>query len=315
MASTVEGYLAELRTALAGADPALVQDAMYDAEEYLRSSTAEGGGTPEALAAAIDAYGSPEEVAEAYRQAEDTVAAALRRPKPAASKSAFGQSLFGKFFGVIVDPTAYAAMFYALLALVTGTIYFTVVVTGVSTTIGLLILIIGIPIALLFIAIIRAISLAEGRIVEGLLGVRMPRRPRMAGVQGNLWERIKSWLSDYRTWTTMLYMLLQLPLGIIYFTLMVTGLATSVALIVSPILQRAYHIPMFIDGTYGYYTHPAAYPLVMALGVLGFFLTLWLAKGIGIVHGMWAKTMLVGRFDAPTGVPVPTQTQNAQAHQ
>jgi hypothetical protein len=72
---------------------------------------------------------------------------------------------------------------------------------------------------------------------------------------------------------------------------------------------------MFIDGNYGYYTHPAAYPLVMALGALVFFLTLWLAKGIGIVHGMWAKTMLVGRFDAPTGVPVPTQTQNAQAHQ
>ncbi len=105
MASTVEGYLAELRTALAGADPALVQDAMYDAEEYLRSAVAEAGGTPEAQAAAIDAYGTPQEVADAYRQAEDTVAAALRRPQPAARKSAFGQSVIGRFFGVIVDPT------------------------------------------------------------------------------------------------------------------------------------------------------------------------------------------------------------------
>ena len=300
MASTVEGYLAELRTALAGADPALVQDAVYDAEEYLRSSSAEAGGTPEAVAAAIDAYGTPEEVAEAYRQAETTVAAALRRPKPAVHPSAFGQSPLGRFFGVIVDPTAYAALFYCLLALLTGIAYFTVVVTGLSLTLGLMILIIGIPLALLFIAIIRAISLAEGRIVEGLLGVRMPRRPRMAGVQGNLWERIKSWLTDYRTWTTMLYMLLQLPLGIIYFTLIVTGLATSLALVASPILQRVYHVPMFVDGNYGYYTHPAALPFVMALGVLGFFLTLWLAKGIGFVHGMWAKTMLVGRFDGPT---------------
>jgi uncharacterized membrane protein len=315
LASTVEGYLAELRTALAGADPALVQDALYDAEEYLRSSSTEAGGTPEALAAAIDAYGSPEEVAEAYRQAEDTVAAALRKPRPAASRSAFGRSPIGRFFGVIVDPTAYAAMFYALLALVTGIIYFTVVTTGISLTLGLLILIIGIPIALLFIAMIRAISLAEGRIVEGLLGVRMPRRPRMAGVQGNLWERIKSWLADYRTWTTMLYMVLQLPLGIIYFTLMVTGLTTSVYLIASPIFQRVFHLPMFIDGSYGYYTHPAAYPLVMALGALGFFLTLWLAKGIGIVHGMWAKAMLVGRFDSAGPTSPASQSQNAQVYQ
>jgi hypothetical protein len=37
---------------------------------------------------------------------------------------------------------------------------------------------------------------------------------------------------------------------------------------------------------------------VMALGVLGFFVTLWLAKGIGAVHGIWAKTMLVGRFES-----------------
>jgi uncharacterized membrane protein len=315
LASTVEGYLAELRTALVGADPALVQDATYDAEEYLRSSSAEAGGTPEAVAAAIDAYGSPEEVAEAYRQAEDTVAAALRRPKPAASKSAFGQSAFGRLFGVIIDPTAYAAMFYALLALVTGIIYFTVVVTGISTTLGLLILIIGIPIALLFIAMIRAISLAEGRIVEGLLGVRMPRRPRMAGVQGNLWERIKSWLADYRTWTTMLYMVLQLPLGIIYFTLMVTGLSTSFALLTAPIWQRVYHIPMWVNGDYGYYTHPAALPLVMAVGALGFFLTLWLAKGIGIVHGMWAKTMLVGRFDSPGPTSPAVQMQSTQVDQ
>ena len=44
MDNTVEGYLAELRTALTGADPALVQDALYDAEDYLRTALAETGG-------------------------------------------------------------------------------------------------------------------------------------------------------------------------------------------------------------------------------------------------------------------------------
>ena len=53
----------------------------------------------------------------------------------------------------------------------------------------------------------------------------------------------------------------------------------------------------------------------MALGVLGFFLTLWLAKGIGIVHGMWAKTMLVGRFDSAGPMPPAAPTQNAQVYQ
>ena len=42
----IDGYLHTLRAALAGADPALVQDALYDAKEYLRaeiSACAEAG--------------------------------------------------------------------------------------------------------------------------------------------------------------------------------------------------------------------------------------------------------------------------------
>ena len=38
---SVAEYLQQLRTALAGADPALVQDALYDAEEHLRGELRE----------------------------------------------------------------------------------------------------------------------------------------------------------------------------------------------------------------------------------------------------------------------------------
>lgn len=298
MSNTVEEYLAHLKAALAGADPALVQDALYDAEDYLRNALAEGDGSPEAIEAAFEAYGTPQEIAEAYRESEITVAAALRKPTTAPAGSKVGRSPLGRFFGVVLDPSAYGALFYALLALATGIIYFTIVVTGLSLTFGLAILIIGLPFALIFLAVVRAISLAEGRMVEGLLGVRMPRRPRTLGVQGNLWSRIKSWLADYRTWTTMLYMVLQLPLGIIYFTLMVTSLTLSAAVFALPIAQIVLKQPVIRGLEYGYLIQPWAMPLVMALGVLGFFVTLWLAKGIGAVHGMWAKTMLVGNLES-----------------
>jgi len=141
--------------------------------------------------------------------------------------------------------------------------------------------------------------------VEGLLGERMPRRPRTVGVQGNLWTRIKSWLTDYRSWTTMLYMVLQLPLGIIYFTTVVTALSLSVATFMLPIAQGLADGAVIRGINYGYLIQPWAMPLVMALGVLGFFVTLWIAKGVGKVHGMWAKTMLVGRFE---GAPATTGT-------
>ena len=41
LARTIPEYLEQLREALAGSDPALIQDALYDAEDYLRSEWAE----------------------------------------------------------------------------------------------------------------------------------------------------------------------------------------------------------------------------------------------------------------------------------
>ena len=104
----IPAYLAQLRTALAGADPALVQDALYDAEEYLRSELAENPGRSEAevIAAVASSYGAPEEVADIYRDTEVKVQTALRPPPPRPRKSAFG-----RFFGVAADPRAYAALF------------------------------------------------------------------------------------------------------------------------------------------------------------------------------------------------------------
>ena len=68
--------------ALAGADPALVQDALYDAEEYLRSELAENPDVDEAtlLAGIATSYGAPDEVADIYRDTENTVIRALRPP-------------------------------------------------------------------------------------------------------------------------------------------------------------------------------------------------------------------------------------------
>ncbi len=127
--STVEQYLDALRSALRGADKALVQDALYDAEEHLRAELAQRPGEDEAtvLAGIVASYGAPEEVAEAYRSNEATVQKALRTPPPRPHSSTLG-----RFFGVYADPRAYLSLLYMLLALVTGIFYFTFAVTGLS---------------------------------------------------------------------------------------------------------------------------------------------------------------------------------------
>ncbi len=308
--ATIAEYLEQLRAALAGADPAMIQDALYDAEEYLRAELAEQPGRSEAevVAGVAGSYGAPEEVAEIYRETEVTVSRALRTPGPAAritpasvaaaattaAPPARPRSLMARFFGVALDPHTYGALFYMLLSLLTGTFFFSWVVTGLSLSVSLLVLIIGIPVLLLFLGSVRVLSLVEGRIIEAMLGVRMPRRPAYTDKSQGWLARIGAMFADARTWLTMLYFLLMLPLGVLYFSVAITLLSLALGLIFAPLADLLFGVPsgVWIDGVNvvgGFWL----WPVTVTVGVLLLFATLHLARGIGKVHGAVAKHLLV----------------------
>ena len=295
--NTIPEYLAQLRAALAGADPALMQDALYDAEEYLRSELAEHPDQSEAevIASVAGSYGAPEEVAAIYLETETRVQTALRAPPPPQRSSALG-----RFFGVAADPKTYGAMFYSILALATGIFYFTWVVTGISMSLGLSVIIIGIPFVILFLGSVRLLSLVEGRIVEVMLGERMPRRPLYADRDRPVLTRIAEMFTDPRTWSTLLYMLAMLPLGVLYFSVAVTLLATSLGLVIAPPLALfgAFDGWSMSGGWMGYWEPSTMLgvwelPIVFACGVVLLFATLHLLRGIGRMHGAIAKQLLV----------------------
>lgn len=293
---TIPEYLEQLRRALAGADPAMIQDALYDAEEYLRSELAENPGRSEAevIASVASSYGAPGEVADIYRDTEATVQTALAPPAPPPRTS-----LAGRFFGVAADPRTYGSLFYMVLALATGIVYFTWVVAGFSTAAGLSVTIVGIPLLILFFGSVRVLSLVEGRIVEVMLGERMPRRPLYSARGRSIWQRIGDMFTDPRTWSTLLYMLLMLPLGIVYFTLATTLLVVGIVLVLAPIaswtgLSEAWlRHDIVLVGIHGAPLEGWQLVPMLLAGVLLLFATLHLARAIGRGHGLLAKHLLV----------------------
>lgn len=302
---TIDEYLRALRAAFGDADRALVQDALSDAEEYLRSELARAGDADEAtvLARIAESYGAPEEVAAAYRQTEATVQRALeprRAPSPQGGGAGSGEPRppVRGVFGVFKDPHAYGAVFYMFLSLVTGLFYFTWTITGATLSLGFMILIIGIPFLLLFLASVRVLALVEGRVVEGLLGVRMPRRPEYAPPLPFL-ERIKAMATDGRTWTAALYMLLMMPLGLCYFTAAILGTFVPLALILAPIGHLLLGDLLLADGmrfSMGPWEGPLdglAYLVLPLCGAALLVAFMHLARGLGRLHGALAKALLV----------------------
>ncbi|HEV2111568.1 MAG TPA: sensor domain-containing protein, partial [Gammaproteobacteria bacterium] len=134
-------------------------------------------------------------------------------------------------------------------------------------------------------------------IVEVLLGVRMPRRPVHPGESGSrsMKERIKEVFTDPRTWSTLLYMVLQLVFGVIYFVLAVTFTAVSLSLIFAPIeaIIPGAHF-LWISWDDEQYMLPWIFtPLMTVLGVIVLTCLMHLARGIGYFHGHLAKNLLV----------------------
>jgi uncharacterized membrane protein len=300
---SIDEYLKQLRAALAGEDPALIQDALYDAEEYLRAELAAHPDKSESdmLELIASTYGAPEEVAAAYRDNEAKVKAALSMPAP---KAVTEHSGLRRFFGVFLDVRAYTSLFYMLLTLATGIAYFTFVVTGLSLSAGFAILIIGIPFFLVFIGVARVISLGEGRLLEAMTGERMPRRPVHPGPPAGWLARIGDMLKDVRTWTTLLYLLVMLPLGIVYFVIAVTGLAIGLRWAVAPLIVIGRDVGWLAPGIaldmiqingHGYASpHTLLGSLFcMAAGVLVLALLMHAARWIARGHARLAKALLV----------------------
>jgi uncharacterized membrane protein len=304
---SIDQYLRQLREELAGADAALIQDAAYDAEEYLRAEVAAHPEKSESdvLELIASTYGSPEEVADAYRDTEVKVKAAMATPRKIA------KSKVGGFFGVFLDPRAYTSLFFMLLSLATGIIYFVFAVTGLSLSLGLSILVIGVPFFLTFVALSRVVALAEGRLIEAMTGVRMPRRPVYPGTALGFWPRIGQMLKDWRTWSTLAYFLSMLPIGIIYFVIALVGLVVSLTFMFMPIAVTLSRFGVFGSGAVEIFSNaepaiiwstPLAL-LLMAAGLLLLTALMHLARGIGRLHALYAKGLLVART-APA-VPEP----------
>jgi ABC-type multidrug transport system fused ATPase/permease subunit len=202
------------------------------------------------------------------------------------------------FFNVVSDPRTYGALLYMLLSMATGIFYFTWALVGTILSLVFSIFIIGIPFTLIFIASVRVLSHVEGRIVEALLGVRMPRRlPAGPTADEGIWAKVKEAFSDVRTWSSLFYMLLMLPLGITYFVIGVVGLSASLGVTAGAIyslISGESHIQISDAPYLQHFLHTAPGLMVLALcGVLLFFIVLHVARAIGWVHGKIAEGLLV----------------------
>ncbi len=350
-------YVAALETELAGCDPALRHDAVIDAETHLRSAI--DGGMP--AERAIADFGTPQEVAHAYiehdseafgwrsqaqspraRPASAATGAQLGQSSPQASLAQPGdsrqaqsglqvsaptRSLVSRIpvLGIWIDPRAWGALIYfGAVGFVLSLGYFVWSVTMGALVLGMAPLIIGVPLLVLLLGSARALCLFEGKVVEALLGVRMPRRvqPVEGADSVGFWQRILCWLRDVRSWLSLAYLLGNFFISVCTFALTITLCAVSVSLVLAGI-GSLLGIPVMVvdDGggdsivvqVLGWRLEPDADGVLqvpagasismLAIGLCLATATLWLMRGLGWVYGHVVQAIQVARPQAVGAMP------------
>ena len=291
---TIKDYQKELGRELKGADPALVADALDDAEEHLTEMThdiMESGrcsNGKEAFRRAVKQYGLPGTIAREYLKQDRS----YKKKRAKRKEKRDERSLLARTLGVYLDGRSYRNMLYLFLMFPLGIIYFVYIITGISLSAGLLVTFIGIPLFILFLLSFNGIAWFQGRLTETLLGIRMPKKRRRFKAKGKMWGRLKTALKNPRLHSSVLYLFLMFPLGIIYFTVIITFLATGLALALAPLaflFRSAWDIPVGMPGPFWFQL------VTMAFGLIMLTWSMHLVNILARLHGRMSKKLLLRR--------------------
>jgi len=191
---------------------------------------------------------------------------------------------------------------YLLLGLPMGIVTFVLLVTGLTTGISTLIIMIGFPIIWITFVVARGLADLERMRANVLLDTDVARLylPDERG----WWKRLKSRAEDPSTWLDVVYGLILLPIGVVTFTVALTVWITGLASALLPLYYWALPkeatrsgtgiVLSAVDGigkrSWVIDSAPEI-AAVAALGVVIVLLTPWIMRGMasasrGLVHAM-----------------------------
>jgi hypothetical protein len=184
----------------------------------------------------------------------------------------------------LITARGWTAVTHHLLGLPLGVAYFTWLVTGLSTGLGLAITIVGIPILTLVFATVRPLLALERGLSNSLLGTVIPASG-LAPHGDGLWGRLKAYWTDGATWRGVGYLLARFPVGLFTFVVAVTAYSAALFLIAAPILASIDPMELGIWQPDTWYEGLALVPG----GLLALVASGWISEGMAAMSRALAR--------------------------
>ena len=219
----------------------------------------------------------------------------------------------GKILRPVVDYRTYLRALHMLMMFPLGIGYFVFLVVSLAVGGAMIWTIVGPVVLLVSLFISRWLGDLEA-ITTGYVNGAPIRRPpsRLEGVS-NLRSQVKVRLVDPTTWTGLVYLAIQGPVGVAAFVSLVVAFTVSGAFMFAPVIVYFSNEPAelftFGDAAVTFDTPLQALQLT-PFGVLGFLLAVHLVLVFSSVHGWWARLMLGSRSTRISGGPSPARADD-----
>ncbi len=217
----------------------------------------------------------------------------------------------GKIFRPVIDLRTYLRAGHMLLMLPLGIAYFVFFVVTIAVGGVLIWAFVGPVILLATLFISRWLGDLEAFTAAHVNDTTIRRPPsRLEGVS-NFRSQIKVRLVDPTTWTGLVYLFAQFPIGIAVFVGLVVVYSFVGFMTFAPLVALFTNGPIVITGDGGWvvtFNTPFDALLITPFGLLGLILASHVVIAFSAIHGWWARLMLGSRSTRVSSRPAPAPT-------
>jgi Putative sensor len=144
------------------------------------------------------------------------------------------RGMLRRWYRPLAEPRTWKETASLLVALPVGTVWFSLVVSGLALSAGLLVTLVGLPLLVALVYGGRLIGAAERSMARALLDMDLPSPPPVDRT-GSPWRRGRRLLRDGPGWRGLAYGILALPVGIVTFVIAALTWTVAAALAAFPV--------------------------------------------------------------------------------
>ena len=212
-------------------------------------------------------------------------------------------SLLTKVFGPVIAPRTYLRAIHLLLMFPLGLAYFIGLVVGLTVGGVMIWTIVGPVVLIATLFLTRWAGDAEAWVVRKVAQIELRRPPTAIDLGQSFRSQLWTRLIDRNTWTGLVYLFAQFPIGLAMFVGVVVTSSIAGFLIGAPVLLAVSDFRLEFGGVVPDVDTVGEGLVLVPIGLVIFLIEVHLVNTVSALHAVWARFMLASRAKTIPAIP------------